>query len=122
MAGTAGRGPSKTRHVAVWVVVVSLSLSVLDLVVLFAIRRVEDQVQFVDAARLAAALQIFRPSEHAGLPTPLDPAGLAPGRSVRTLPTSCAPLTLLATRPALDAQSWTGVNGSPLQPVRLLTV
>ena len=42
--------------------------------------------------------------------------------SVRTQPASCAPLTLLATRSALDAQSWTGVNGWPLQPVRLLTV
>src|SRR4051794_37368263 len=113
MGGTAGRRSSKTSHVVAWAVVVSLSLSVLDLAVFSTIRRVEDQVQFVDAPRLAAALQIFRPSEHAGLPTPVDPDALAPDRSVRTEPTSCAPLTLLATRSALDAQSWTGVNGSP---------
>ena len=122
MAGMAGSRWSKTSHAAAWAVALSLSLSVLDLTVFFSIRRVGDQVQFVDAPRLAAALQIFRPSEHAGLPSPVVAAALAPGRSVRTQPTSCAPLTLLATRSALDAQSWTGVNGSPLQPVRLLTV
>ena len=122
MGGTAGGRSSKTSHVVAWAVALSLSLSVLDLGVFFTFAAVDDQVHFVDAPRLAAALQIFRPSEHAGLPTPVDPADLAPDRSVRTEPTSCAPLTLLATRSALDAQSWTGVNGSPLQPVRLLTV
>ena len=41
---------------------------------------------------------------------------------MRTVPRRCRPLTLLAVRTALDGESWTGINGSPAQPVKTLTV
>ena len=41
---------------------------------------------------------------------------------MRTVPRRCRSLTLLAVRTALDGESWTGINGSPAQPVRTLSV
>ena len=76
----------------------------------------------VGAQRLSAALRTFRPSERAGLAEPANPSDLAPERAVRTIPARCAPLTLLAERSTLDGESWTGINGSPAQPVNILTV
>jgi hypothetical protein len=117
----AGRS-SKANRLTAWVVVLSFCLGGLQLAALVTMHRVHGDARFVEAPQLAAALQIFRPSEHPGSSTVVEPADLAPDRSVRTQPTRCAPLTLLATRSVLDARSWTGVSGSPLQPVRLFTV
>src|SRR3954471_8706251 len=117
----AGRS-SKANRLTAWVVVLSFCLGGLQLAALVRMHRVHGDGRFVEAPQLAAALQIFRPSDHPGSAPVVDPADLAPDRSVRTQPTRCAPLTLLATRSVLDARSWTGVSGSPLQPVRLFTV
>ena len=81
-----------------------------------------DQAQFVEAQQLSAALLTFRPSERAGLAKPATAADLAPGRSVITKPARCAPLTLLSERTPVDGESWTGINGTPAQPVNTLTV
>jgi hypothetical protein len=81
-----------------------------------------DQAQFVEAQRLSAALLTFRPSDRAGLAKPATAADLAPERSAITDPARCAPLTLLGERPPTDGQSWTGINGTPAQPVNTLTV
>jgi len=113
---------SKTSHLVAWAVVLSLCLGGLQLAAFVTISRVRGDARFIEAPQLAAALQIFRPSEHPGSSTAVEPADLAPDRSVRTQPSRCAPLTLLATRSVLDARAWTGVSGSPLQPVRLFTV
>ena len=84
--------------------------------------RLLDRRQEVSAERLDAALQTFRPADHRGLAAPpLSGDDLSGRGSVRTQPARCAPLTLLATGRALDGQSWTGIAGSPLQPVRTLT-
>jgi hypothetical protein len=76
----------------------------------------------VEAQRLSAALQTFRPSERAGLAKSATTSDLAPERAVRTSPARCTPLTLLSGRMPLDGESWTGINGSPAQPVNILTV
>jgi hypothetical protein len=86
------------------------------------IRQSYDRRQFVGSVRLAGAFQTFRPSERSGLSKPVGPVDLAADRSVRTEPPRCAPLTLLAVSTPLDGQSWTGINGSPAQPVTILTV
>ena len=74
------------------------------------------------ASQLSAALLTFRPSERAGQSRRVEPADLAPGALVRTVPPRCRSLTLLAIRTPLDGESWTGINGSPAQPVKTLTV
>lgn len=81
-----------------------------------------DRAQFVEAQRLSAALLTFRPSDRAGLAKPATAADLAPERSVITKPARCAPLTLLSERTPVDGESWTGINGTPAQPVNTLTV
>jgi hypothetical protein len=81
-----------------------------------------DRTEVVEAQRLSAALLTFRPSGRAGLAKPATAADLSPERSVITNPAHCAPLTLLAERAPLDGQSWTGINGTPAQPVNILTV
>src|SRR5215207_1273949 len=80
----------------------------------------QERAQFVDAQRLRAALLTFRPPDRAGLAKPATAADLAPEHSVRTNPSRCAPLTLLGERPPTDGQSWSGINGSPAQPVSLV--
>jgi hypothetical protein len=86
------------------------------------VRDWQDRVHVVKAQRLSAALLTFRPSDRAGLAKPVTSADLAPERSVRTRPQHCAPLTLLAERTPVDGQSWTGISGTPAQPVNTLTV
>ena len=81
-----------------------------------------DRRQLVGAQRLTVALETFRPSSRAGLSTEVAVAELAPDRAVRSDPAWCTPLSLLAVKGALGGESWTGVNGSPDQPVTTLTV
>jgi hypothetical protein len=81
-----------------------------------------DRRQLVGAQRLTVALETFRPSSRAGLSTEVAVAELTPDRAVRSDPARCTPLSLLAVKGALGGESWTGVNGSPDQPVTTLTV
>lgn len=87
----------------------------------WAARDALDRARFVEAPRLAAALLTFRPSERAGQPRPVPATDFDPARSVRSDPTSCAPLSLLAVSAVADGEAWTGVNGQPAQPVSTLT-
>jgi hypothetical protein len=82
----------------------------------------QERNHVVKAQRLSVALLTFRPSDRAGLAKPVTAADLAPERSVITRPRRCAPLTLLSERTPVDGQSWTGINGTPAQPVSTLTV
>ena len=108
------------------VVAVALCLSIIAFSLEVAgglqVRRWYDRSQFVKASQLSAALLTFRPSDRAGQPQKVEHADLAPGALVRTVPRRCRSLTLLAVRTALDGESWTGINGSPAQPVNTLTV
>jgi len=81
-----------------------------------------DRYRLVRAERLTVALETFRPSERAGLSHVVDVSELSPDRSVRSDPARCSPLSHLAVKGAIDGASWTGVNGSPAQPVTTLTV
>ena len=82
----------------------------------------DDRRQLVGAQRLTVALETFRPSSHAGLSQEVAVTELAPDRAVHSDPARCTPLSLLAVKGALGGESWTGVNGSPDQPVNTLTV
>ena len=86
------------------------------------VRRWYDRSQFVRGSQLSAALLTFRPSDRAGQSRRVESADLAPGALVRTVPRRCRPLTLLAIRTPLEGESWTGISGSPAQPVKTLTV
>jgi hypothetical protein len=86
------------------------------------IRRWADRTHEVDAQRLTVALETFRSPEPAGLATQVDFAELGPARLVRSDPLWCTPLTLLTVKGAVGGESWTGINGSPAQPVTTLTV
>jgi hypothetical protein len=88
----------------------------------WSVRAWHDRTQPVEAQRLSAALLTFRPSDRAGLAKPANPADLAPEHAARTIPARCGSLTLLSERSPLDGESWTGINGSPAQPVNILTV
>jgi hypothetical protein len=88
----------------------------------WSVRAWHDRTQLVEAQRLSAALLTFRPSDRAGLAKSATKDDLAPERYVITKPARCAPLTLLSLRTPTDGQSWTGINGSPAQPVNILTV
>jgi hypothetical protein len=81
-----------------------------------------DRRELVGTQRLTVALQTFRPSSRAGLSQEVAVAELAADRAVRSDPVRCTPLSLLAVDGALGGESWTGVNGSPDQPVTTLTV
>lgn len=81
-----------------------------------------DRRHLVEGQRLTVALETFRPSDRAGLSKTVDVTELAPDRSVRSDPAWCAPLSHLAVRGAVGGESWTGVNGTPVQPVTTLTV
>jgi hypothetical protein len=81
-----------------------------------------DRRHLVDAARLTVAMETFRPSERAGLSKVVDATELAIDRSVRSDPARCTPLSHLAVKGAIGGESWTGINGSPAQPVTTLTV
>lgn len=87
-----------------------------------AVREAVDRGRSVSEARLDAAVETFRSPPRDGLGRRVDAAELDPARAVRTEPSRCAPLAVLALSPALDGRSWTGVNGSPAEPVTTLTV
>jgi hypothetical protein len=55
------------------------------------------------------------------LAKPATAADPAPERSMRTNPARCAPLTLLTERTPVNGEAWTGINGSPAQPLNILT-
>lgn len=81
-----------------------------------------DHRQEVSDLRLTAAMKTFRPAPHAGLAKPLEADAFISDRNPRATPSTCAPLTALATGPARGGRSWTGAgNGSPAA-VTLLTV
>ena len=82
----------------------------------------DDRRQLVGAQRLTVALEPVRPSSHGGLSQEVAVAELAPDRAVHSDPARCTPLSLLSVKGALGGESWTGVNGSPDQPVNTLTV
>ena len=90
--------------------------------VLLGSRALLDRHEQVSDLRLDAAYETFRPVSRPGLASPADPGTFATDRNPRTDPTTCAPLTVLATRTPLDGRTWTGVDGRPAQPVTLLTV
>ena len=87
-----------------------------------AARLLIDRSTFVTELRLAAALETFRPSERSGGAEPVDADTLSPARSTRAQPERCRPLALLAVGEVIDGRAWTGINGSPAEPVRTLTV
>jgi hypothetical protein len=111
-----------TRAVVAGTVALALLLLTLEVAVVLAVREHRDRVQVVTAPRLHVALQTFRPSERAGLSQDVTARDLAAENLVRTEPSECAPLSLLAVAPPLDGQSWTGISGSPAEPVTTLTV
>ena len=84
--------------------------------------KLRDRHQFVDAQRLGAALRVFRPPGRAGLPATVEAAALLPERSARVSPDRCRALALLNRAVAEDGGSWSGINGSPAEPVSILTV
>jgi hypothetical protein len=104
------------------VLALALLLLALEVTVAVAFRRYRDHQEMVTAQRLRVALQTFRPSERAGLAKDVRGPDLAAENLVRTEPGRCTPLSLLAVTPPLDGQSWTGIGGSPAQPVTTLTV
>jgi hypothetical protein len=86
------------------------------------IQRWLDRRHLVEAQRLTVAMETFRPSDRAGLSKVVDVTELAIDRSVRSDPPWCTPLSHLAVKGAMGGESWTGVNGTPAQPVTTLTV
>lgn len=113
------------RHAGWWVVVTvvgSLVLLMSEAGAALGARTLLDQRAYVTGLRLDAALETFRPVDHPGLASPLEPRAFTAERNPRTDPTGCAPLTVLTTTTPLDGRSWTGVNGQPVEPVTLLTV
>jgi hypothetical protein len=102
--------------------VVAVALAAAEMVALVAVQRHLDRGREVSALRLASAMETFRPPDRRGLARSVNAPELDPAQSVRATPSRCAPLTVLALGPAADGQSWTGVNGSPAQPVTTLTV
>jgi len=105
---------------------VALALSAVllsgELAVGVAVRQRVDQHRAVDDQRLRVALLTFRPSERAGRPNDVAATELAGPNLVRTVPGRCSALALLAVTQPESGQSWTGINGSPAEPVRTLTV
>ncbi len=86
------------------------------------VRRWLDQRHLVEAQRLTVATETFCPSDRAGLSKVVDVTELAVDRSVHTDPAWCTPLSHLALKGAIGGESWTGINGTPAQPVTTLTV
>jgi hypothetical protein len=85
-------------------------------------RLLVDRRSFVTEQQLAAAMETFRPSERSGGAEAVDATTLSPERSTRADPGRCRPLALLTVGEVVDGRTWTGINGSPAQPVRTLTV
>jgi hypothetical protein len=107
-------------------VAIALALSMVlltaELAAGVSVRQRIDQHRAVTDQRLRVALLTFRPAERAGMPNDVTAAELAGGNLVRTVPGRCSALALLAVAPPESGQSWTGINGSPAEPVRTLTV
>ena len=76
----------------------------------------------MEAQRLTVALETFRPSGRAVVGRRKSPSQSWLQIACRSDPARCTPLSLLAAARALGGESWTGVNGSPDQPVTTLTV
>lgn len=111
-----------TTRLVVLTVAGALVLLTAEVGAVLGLRSVLDRRAYVSDVRLDAALQTFRPVEHAGLASPADPSSFDPEQNPRTDPAGCVALTVLTTTGPLDGRSWTGVGGSPAQPVTLLTV
>jgi hypothetical protein len=111
-----------TLRIIALVVAVGLLWLSLEIAAGLSVRRWADSTHEVGAQRLTVALGTFRSPEPAGLSTQVDVAELGPARSVRSEPSSCTPLTLLTAKGAVGGETWTGINGSPAQPVTTLTV
>lgn len=116
------RARRDTLRVPVVILAVGLLWLSVQATAVLVVQRWADQRQLVQAQRLTVALETFRPSSRAGLSKEVAVAELAPDRAVRSDPARCTPLSLLAVKGALGGESWTGVNGSPDQPVTTLTV
>ena len=105
---------------------IALALSIVlltaELAAGVSVRQRIDQHRAVTDQRLRVALLTFRPSERAGMPNDVTAAELTGENQVRTVPGWCSALSLLAVAPPEAGQSWTGINGSPAEPVRTLTV
>ena len=112
----------RTRQLVALALAVSLLLLCLELSTAVLVRARRDRHELVSRERLTIALLTFRPAEHRGLPRDVPGEDLATANLVRSDPHRCSPLALLAVAPPLDAQSWTGINGSPAAPVTTLTV
>jgi hypothetical protein len=110
------------RAVVAGTFALALLLFTLEVAVVLAVQQHRDRIQVVTAPRLRVALRTFRPSERAGLSQDVTARDLAAENLVRTEPSQCAPLSLLAVAMPLDGQSWTGISGSPAEPVTTLTV
>jgi hypothetical protein len=72
--------------------------------------------------QLGVALATFRPADLGGQPDVVPTADLTTDDQVRSDPAACVPLVRLAPDGAAGAESWSGVSGTPRQPVQLLTV
>ena len=112
----------RTRRTVAAALALSVVLLSVGLMIGMAVRQRIDQHRAVDDQRLRVALLTFRPSERAGMPNDVAAAELAGPNLVRTVPGRCSALSLLAVTPPESGQSWTGINGSPAEPVRTLTV
>lgn len=112
----------RTRPIVVAALAIGLGLLSVEVASVLVVQRHLDRTEQVSEQRLVAALQTFRPSETAGREQPVPLADLDPARSVRSEPTTCAPLSLLNTGSAIGGASWTGVSGTPREPVTILTV
>ena len=112
----------RVRIAVVAVIALSVVANVSHAAVALQMRAAYDRSQVVGAVRLNGALQTFRPFARSGQAEPVDLAALSPALTVRTEPARCSALTLLAVRAPVDGASWIGINGSPAQPVKLLTV
>ena len=126
MTALAPRSPGSARgstpRVVAIAVVASLLFLGLQVGAALSVRASLDRRAYVSDLRLDTALETFRPVDHPGLASPLDPLTFTLDRDPRTDPPACAPLTVLTSTVPLDGRSWTGVNGHPAQPVTLLTV
>jgi hypothetical protein len=116
------RARAHTLRTVAAVVAVGLLWLTAEVAAVLVVHSWADRRQLLGAQRLTVALETFRPSSRAGLSTEVAVAELAPDRAVRSDPAWCTPLSLLAVKGALGGESWTGVNGSPDQPVTTLTV
>jgi hypothetical protein len=118
----AAGGVRSAGRIVAGTLALALLLLTVEVMATIAVRQHRDRQELVTAQRLRVALQTFRPSERTGLPKDVPSRDLATENLVRTEPRRCVPLSLLAVAPPLDGQTWTGISGSPAEPVTTLTV